>query len=191
MELLIISENKIKISLSKNDLDSYNISSESIDYDTTETRRVVWSLLDDVKKQIGFDAAKSRIFVQLYPGRDGGCEMYVSKLGLGVDIALKNENSTPQKTKIEAVSREYYIFDGINEVLAVCKMLCSQGYSGHSDAYADEDGRFILAAEVGTERMMFVSEFGARQSSDTVELYIREHCRAVCKDNAVSTLGVL
>ncbi len=189
MELLIISETKIKISLTKTDLDMYSIACDEIDYDTTETRRVVWSLLDEVKKQSGFDAAKSKIFVQIYPSRDGGCEMYVSKLGAlnaGLDESL-NVKKPPAESKC---STEYYIFNGLNEVLAVCKMLSKQGYSGSSKVYADEDGGFVLAVN-GSCGLGFISEFGVKQSAESAELYIKEHCREVCAENAVATLGVL
>ncbi len=190
MELLIISENKIKISLTKNDLDGYKISCDDIDYDTTETRRVVWSLLDDVKKQSGFDAAKSRIFVQIYPGRDGGCELYISKLGKQASRSAKVEKRGFSATLSgENGKKEYYIFDGLNEMLAVCKELYYQGYKGRSDVYVDDDGRFFLCAE--GEGLEFMSEFGLHQVSDTAELYIKEHCREVCTQTAVGTLGVL
>ncbi len=189
MELLIISENKIKISLTKTDLDGYSISCDSIDYDTTETRRVVWSLLDDVKKQSGFDAAKSKIFVQIYPSIDGGCELYVSKLGKA--DAVQSVPPTEQKRSRKKCRTDYYIFKGINELLAVCKMLLKRGYSGSSDAYTGEDGRFILGADSDSFGLDFISEFGLRQSPETAELYVNEHCREICTGCAVETLGKL
>ncbi len=188
MELLIISDSKIKISLSKNDLDSYKISCDSIDYDTTETRRVVWSLLDDVKKQSGFDAAKSRIFVQIYPSRDGGCELYVSKLGKQLPSAFDKAVSPPLLPSV-GCKKECYIFDGVNGLIAVCKELYTKGYNGRSDAYSDDIGQYFLCAE--GEGFDFMSEFGVRRSYDIAELYIKEHCREICTQNAVSTLGVL
>ncbi len=190
MELLIISENKIKISLTKNDLDGYKISCDDIDYDTTETRRVVWSLLDDVKKQVGFDAGKSRIFVQMYPSRDGGCELYISKLGKQSSRSLVNAEQKGDTLSKEDRKKDYYIFDGINEMLAVCKELCYQGYKGSSDVYVDDDGRFFLCTE-SEKGFEFMLEFGLHQASEATELYIKEHCREICTQRAVETLGVL
>ncbi len=187
MELLIISENKIKISLTKNDLDTYDISCENIDYDTTETRRVVWSLLDDVKRQSGFDAAKSRIFVQIYPSIDGGCEMYVSRLGK----EEREKSYKPQNDKSEARRKKNcYIFSGMNELIAVCRAMLKRGYSGRADLYADETGGFYLCAEP-SEQIGFITEFGASEGKESTELYIKEHCREICVGDAVSTLGRL
>ena len=81
MELLPINEQKIKIMLSHEDLAAWQLSPDTIDYNTTETRRAFWGILDEAKKKTGFDAAKEKVFVQLYPAKNGGCEMYVTKLG--------------------------------------------------------------------------------------------------------------
>ena len=81
MELIRINENKLKIMLSEGDMKQYALDCASLDYDNTETRRAFWSILDEAKHQTGFDAASQRVFVQLYPSKEGGCEMFVTKLG--------------------------------------------------------------------------------------------------------------
>ena len=81
MELIVINENKLKITLSESDMKQYSLDCNTVDYDNTETRKAFWSILDEVKQKTGFDAASQKIFVQLYPSKKGGCEMYVTKLG--------------------------------------------------------------------------------------------------------------
>ena len=72
MELIRISEDKIKISLSKAELDSYAISVDSMDYGTEATRSVFKELFGRAKESIGFDADGEKVFVQIYSARDGG-----------------------------------------------------------------------------------------------------------------------
>lgn len=45
----------------------YDLTCDKIDYDNTETRKAVWSILDYAKHETGFDAAAGRIYIQVYP----------------------------------------------------------------------------------------------------------------------------
>ena len=81
MNIILISDDRLKVILTSSDLTGYGIRIEDIDYDNTETRRVFWTILDKAKNETGFDAAISRIFIQIYPDSSGGCEMYVSRMG--------------------------------------------------------------------------------------------------------------
>ena len=56
MHIKIISDEKLKVTLSAVDLERYGIRIEDIDYDTTETRRVFWTILDQAKLETGFNA---------------------------------------------------------------------------------------------------------------------------------------
>ena len=81
MELILISNTKLKVMLSASDMQKYELDNNSIDYDNTETRKAFWQILDEAKHKTGFDAASDKVFIQVYPSRGGGCEMYVTKLG--------------------------------------------------------------------------------------------------------------
>lgn len=89
MELIVISDSKLKIMLTKEDLREYALDCNTLDYENTETRRAFWSILDEAKHRTGFDAASEKVFVQVYPSRAGGCEMYVTKLGIFADKAFR------------------------------------------------------------------------------------------------------
>lgn len=80
MELLLISSSKLKVTLSESDMQSYSLTCDTLDYDNTETRRAFWDIFDVAKHETGFDAASDRVFIQVYPSKSGGCEMYITKL---------------------------------------------------------------------------------------------------------------
>lgn len=190
MELLLISENKIKISLTKADLDGYGISFGDIDYGNTETRRVFWTLFDEVKRKTGFDAAKSRLFVQVYPDTDGGCELYASRLQhsgnaseprVNVFRGLKERISSERETAL-------YRFDGATGLIAACKRLKALGYSGRASAYGGDGIELYLSLDGGDGTVPFIGEYGERCNSGGTELYVREHCRRICDGDAVSRL---
>lgn len=91
MEFILINENKIKVMLSEEDLDEFEIDAEEMDYSNTETKRMFWDILSRAKHSTGFDTDGQRVLVQLYPSRKGGCEMFVTKIGLLSDSFGQNE----------------------------------------------------------------------------------------------------
>ncbi len=99
MELILISNTKLKIMLDESDMKQYNIGSES-DCAKGSTRKAIRSLLDRARDQIGFDTDGQEIFVQLYASRRGGCELFVTKCA----AEEKNERELIQKIKSPTVS---------------------------------------------------------------------------------------
>ncbi len=53
MNLTVRNEYRIEAVLSSDELKSYGITYEEIDYKNIETRRVLWTLLDDIRKNYG------------------------------------------------------------------------------------------------------------------------------------------
>lgn len=195
MELLLISENKIKISLTKEDLDGYSITADDIDYDNTETRRVFWTLLDEAKRKTGFDAAKNRIFIQIYPGKDGGCELYVSKLTRPERETDSSHDifrtSVKRNVTDKKVNDAVYCFEEISGLISVCKRLKAIGYFQKVSAYSDGEKRFFLSLDSPEKEFPFIMEYAEAQDSRCARLYINEHCSLICDGDAVERLGNL
>ena len=80
LELNLMGQDKLRVILTPFDMIKYDLTCDKIDYDNTETRKAVWSILDYAKHETGFDAATGRICIQVYPEKNGGCEIYITKL---------------------------------------------------------------------------------------------------------------
>ena len=137
MEFLQIGTDKIKIILTPDDMDLYSLTCDNIDYDNTETRRAFWSIFDEIKHKNGFDAAGGRIFIQAYPSKGGGCELYVSK----VSEADKDDGCVTFKIKSDDKKQHaVYRFTDISSLLSVCSQLQRLGYCDKSHVYSDSVG---------------------------------------------------
>lgn len=181
MELILISDSKLKIMLSKNDMTKYALRIEDIDYDNTETQRAFRSILDEAKHKTGFDAARKRIFVQVFPSRCGGCEIFVTKLEKGVNaedlsvsVARKKANSV-------------YRFSDIDSLLSVCALLLQRGYTGESSAFCDENSYYL---SISGEHI-FIDEYAEMRENKNYIYHILEHCNRICSKGAVETLASL
>ena len=49
MNIILISDDRLKVILTDRDLSGYGIRIEDIDYGNTETKRVFWTILDKAK----------------------------------------------------------------------------------------------------------------------------------------------
>ena len=175
MELIQIGENRLKVMLTEEDMKRYAIEFELLDYGNTETRRAIWSILDEAKQQIGFDAARDKVYIQAFRGRAGGCELFVS--------CTERE---------DAPRRLLYAFESAGRLAAVCRHLEARRFSGEGAAFVGDDGRFYLLLEAGEEKrpdpLAFVEEFG--EALPCREEFLAEHAKLLCRD-AVKTLARL
>ena len=78
MELILISNTKLKIMLDESDMKKYHIGGED-DAVGGSTGKAIRSLLECARDQIGFNTDGVEIFVQLYASKKGGCELFVTK----------------------------------------------------------------------------------------------------------------
>jgi len=188
MDLIRISDSKLKVMLTALDMEKFSLDSDKIDYGNTETRRAFWCILDEAKHRTGFDAAGDRVFIQVYQSRNGGCEMYVTKLSgefgereNGVRFSLPEE-------------RMYYRFERMEDLIGGCVCLKKSGYHGKSVAYCSEEkaGVYYLSISDSPRAMAErLGEFGALAEGRLLPSYIAEHCRALCEKNAVEILSAL
>lgn len=194
MELLPISEEKIKIMLSREDLASWHLSCDTIDYDTTETRRAFWGILDEAKKKTGFDAAKEKVFIQLYPSKNGGCEIYVTK--------LHEKNDTASVTFSQSLplwEKTLYAFSHLEDMLSACARLAECGFSSESSAYAEMHTYYLSVGNTLPQRKKdrhsilltdLVSEYG-KKIDLAKEAWLCEHGECICPDHAVERYAAL
>jgi negative regulator of genetic competence, sporulation and motility len=186
MELILINESKLKIMLSPDDMKEYEIDCQSVDYKSTETRRAFWSILDRVKQETGFDAASERVYIQMYPSRDGGCEMYVTKLGFSGDGKRKERSERKEKQG----NASAFVFFDITSLLNVCRALSVRRVEGESSAYVDKSGQCMLffTPKNETLSLKFIEEFGDKTDPTLSFAFANEHLTCICEQNAVDIL---
>ena len=210
MEFIVIDEDKLKMMLTKSDLEDFELFAEELDYERTETKRMLWDLLARAKRRTGFDTDGERVLVQVYPSRDGGCEIFVTKLGVhpdGEDDAPYGETYSEEQTK-ETQGKKWerkektacaYVFLCIDTLLRACRRLDTLSYGGKSSAYIAESGECYLFLEdvsaspyLPVHRYSFLHEYGKAVSDpESTRAVLAEHAACVCDGNAVQRLGAL
>ncbi len=196
MEIITISNSKIKISLTYEDLEKYSLSCEDLSYDNTETRRAFWSILDDAKHSSGFDAAKSRVFIQIFSSPAGGCEMFVSRI-----FSEGEESVVCVRDPIAGINSSVYSFVGLTSMIRACRVLCDMGYSHDSAAFYNDGTYYLVLScpEVMDKEKEYndisysdiLCEFGTLIKDEMASCYISEHCTCFCSSPATKKLALL
>lgn len=207
LELNLIKKDKLKVVLTPFDMIKYDLTCDKIDYDNTETRKAVWSILDHAKHETGFDAATGRIYIQVYPEKNGGCEIYITKLQKQELPSASDMNETEEKAiDIGKGSPTVYRFENAENMMRVCRSLKQRGYSMKSGAFMEETRQkqhryYLLLCEptptASTKKTkylrnnLFIDEFGTHIDHTCAVPYLKEHCRCLCEFDAVETFSCL
>ena len=201
MELIRISNSKLKIMLTPMDMRQFELSTDNFYDDSEKMHRSFRLLLDEVKRQSGFEADDHRISVQYFPSREGGCEMFISNLSPERDTSscalTPMQEMQPAPRTRGSFSRSFaYRFEGLDELLSVCRRLLPMDYITASSAWRDDSGRyylflstFAISPFATPEELYFVVEYGTIENASHLRLYLAEHGNIICAEDAIGTLG--
>ena len=175
MELIHIGEGKLKVMLTEEDMALYALDTALSDGGGAEARRVVRDILDAAGAPLGFAAAQDKICIQIFRGRGGGCELFVSCAETG------------------GTRRLLYAFATVSDLARVCRLLAAQGFAGASAAYLGDDGRLFLSLKAARggeppHALDFLAEYGTPCAAGGAAL--AEHAVRLTED-AVKTLAPL
>jgi len=211
MELIRISNRKLKIMLTPTDMCHFELDPDSFGEDSARMHRAFRLLLNEVRRQTDFDADDSRISVQYFPSREGGCEMFICNLQQEVDHAeesvapsklplpIPRQGLRPYKKRRGSFRKDCaYRFEKLEHLLSACKRLLGIDCVLESSLYREENGDYVLFLTVFAsspyttpEEIEFVNEYGTVENVPGLRLYIREHATEICSSTAIEEMARL
>ena len=195
MEFLLIGDSKIKIVLNKEEAEKYRLDNASPDVSGPSARRIFWRILEQARLKVGFDPAGDKVLIQLYPLKNGGCEMFVTKLGI---LSESSARLVSKSDRIAMLSkkRSLYSFDNLEDVIAAARAVLSRSseISLKSDVYTDGERYFLSIDEYGKggEAVEFpcILEFGTAVTAE-LSTYISEHADRLTDGDGIKRFASL
>ena len=192
MDFIRISDTKIKVTLSQGDLDRYVAEGER--GDPSGSHGTLRAILREIRRETGFDVTGERVLMQMFPSSDGGCELFVTRLGKLPDGDARGRGSLPAAPA--PLRSAVFVFEGLSPLLSVCRHLKHIGYPHLSAVYYGDDGLWYLVLQERIPRdrpspLSFAEEFGRRRRAGAALAYIKEHGACVSPSNAVADLAPL
>ena len=196
MEWIRISQNKLKIMLTAEDARHYELNCEQADYTDTLTRTAFREILTDVKREADFDASEDKVYIQMYPSKEGGCELFVTKIGLLLNdqrtgTPQAGGKATPRAPRAKRESAQAFRFSGFSLLTAACRRILPFSVR-KSEAFRDERGTWwLFLSGCEGQKLRFLSGYAREVRADLARLYLAEHGAPVCEKNAVEMLAEL
>lgn len=195
MEFLSIGEAKLKIVLTPLDVKEYKIDLSSCEVRSENGRRGLWQIIDKARASVGFDPGGDKILIQFYPLSDGGCELFVTKLGILSDSSARIVSKSERVTMLSK-KQSLYCFQSFSDLTFVCREIrrLLPDTLPESELYYDGARFYLGVCEYGagydSSEFPFISEFGSSVPAECGAL-LAEHSELLIKNDAVKVLSGL
>lgn len=152
-------EEKVCVTLTKTDMKDFDITYDELDYSNIETRRVIWTILDEVKKVLGKGInIDNRLLIQVSPEEDGGCHLQFTQLGEATDYKRKR---LIMKKEEQPVLFYPFDYDAFTDSFKTLRTLPEQTKNIEFYNHNSSPCVFIQPKINFTEKIIFtLSEFG-------------------------------
>lgn len=187
MELIKINSSKLKIILSAEDITELGLNPESKDCEDSLSMKSFRDILEKARVKTGFTSGASRLYVQFYPSKDGGGEMYVTKKEYQSYISQNKHFG--DTAKVPESSTYIAVFTAFETMLRLCKRLKQDDYIGESTLYTYNDEYIlILCGHSYSNYYTYLSEYSECSVANSIKLaFIEEHGSLICKNTTVET----
>lgn len=186
MEYLQINQNKLKITLTKSECESYGIKEEGGDFNSVTVRDTLGKVLKAAGAAEDFRREGEKLLVQLFPTGDGGAELFVTRLSSVGERERRAVTASRELTTYKS-SRARFIFNTINDLTSAVRALRG---TPSADLYRTYDGDYLLDIKDewtdGLSSSDILLEFSTRLPSTFTPS--AEWDTLLIKDNAIETL---
>ena len=191
MEILKIGKQAVKVSLNEAEANKYNIlNNEALNEE--EIKEGFSLLLKEIKSKTDFSYNNKKLFTEIFPSKNGGCEIYIS-------CVIADSNKTVYKDKSQEEARKkpsyaVYELDNLCNLLKVIYRLRETKFNDKSSIFYDDEGeKYLLLLENVSYKSIkysFVLEY-ARYIKCNYISYLNEHFKCIAKNNAVKKFSTL
>lgn len=206
MDYIKISSSKLKIMLSAQDMEAYGICTASSSLPDLHLRQLLRRLLREAHVHSDFTDENARLYVQMFPCSQGGCELFISRLE-DEDRASHTQaprlpaTASSSKALIsidQGIADTVYGFESLGDMIALCRRLRAVGYNHQSKAFMEHESKYYLflcgfspSSLYEPDTFCFLNEYGTRQNARQIDRRMGEYGRLICDGDAVQVLGQL
>ena len=185
MKIEKLENDKIKVSLTTEDLLSHDISNESVTPDSPKLHKFLFEIMESVMEETGFNPYSGQVVVEAVQDKTG-ITLFISKLKNAVDI---------KKTKVKSVKinkdihKNRYIFNSFENLCEAFKSINPSELKG-SSLYKYENKWYITVLSKNTALNCVFLEYCDKLSENVSDLFLKEHAELIARgENLISMVN--
>ncbi len=205
MKIERINENKIKVTISINDLEERNIDMNSLNYNSPAAQELFWDMMEQAEVEFGFNVAESQLVIEPNADSDDGfvititkvdeegdfesIQKYIKNRYKNTDVRVKKKNRKVYSTLM------IYCFSNFDDLLALSEKINTL-YCGDSSLYEYRGTYYLMLTRSNLtvpnvkafEAML--GEYGKKvTNTNFYEGYLSEYGEKIIEYDAISTLN--
>ncbi|MBQ7760583.1 MAG: adaptor protein MecA [Clostridia bacterium] len=188
MEFMKIGEKSLKITLNAKESKIYGLD-ENSDINVDDMKGSFSRLLARAKKEVGYKFSGERVVAEIFNAKNGGCEIFLTYAEEELKEKKQRNNTNRSKSNVSIFS-----IDELSGVINIAYSLIVKGYAGKSSVYYDKEQSkyYIILDDVSVKdaKYSFMGEY-ARPLRPNSQGYIKEHCKCLCKRDAIRIFSEL
>lgn len=152
MKIEKLNENKIKVTISYDDLAKRNIDVHSFIYNSPESQDLFWDVMCEAERQYGFVVGESMVYVEASASSPGFFTLIVTKSAEKNSLSPSKHNLKKNNIRLKrkAVSSKFnnsiFMFESFNDVCDFCSVI-DVSKVPTSSLYR-MDGQYFLSADI-------------------------------------------
>ena len=205
MRIEKINDNKIKVTISLNDLKERNLDLNTLNYNSPAAQELFWEMMEQAEVELGFNATDSQLCIEAIPDSDEGFIITISKIDEDGDFEsiqkyIKNkfkntDLKVKKKTRKVCSTILIYSFVEFDDLCNLSKRLESL-YSGDSCLYKFKD-TYYLALTRNSFKLQnikffesLMGEYGRKITNTSFyEGYLNEYGDRIIPENAIEIIN--
>lgn len=204
MKIEKINDNKIKVTISFNDLEERNIDLTSLNYNSPETQELFWDMMEQAEIELGFTASDSQLCIEAVPDSDEGFVILITKMDEECEFESihkyiknrfkKTDLRVKKKTKKVCSTIVIYAFDDFEDLCLLSKRLFNI-YTGESTLYKLKNTYYLLLTKnswsIDNLKTfdLILNEYGQKiKNTNFFEGYLNEYAITVIDCSAIESI---
>ena len=188
MKIERVENDKIKVTLTSEDLILYDISGETVTPDSPKLHRFLFDIMESVREKTGFNPDSGQVVVEAIKDKNG-ITLFISKLKTFDGREIKK--ISPKKIKSVKISKNIhknrYCFKSFDSLCESFKIIKEEHFN-ESSLYKYDEKWYITVPSKNTLLNSVLREYCDYISENVSDMFLKEHGELIAKGEKLISL---
>lgn len=192
MKIEKLAEDKIKITITIDDLQARNIDLYSFVYNSPESQDLFWDVMNEAEKEYGFNVDDSMIYVEASTSGSGNFTFIVTKTKEKPIVKFNTSKQARDVIKLKRKKIPYFIknglykFDNFDDVCAFCKTADINSILD-TKLYSYNENYYLKAGMMPATSILEYADI--EKTSSLMESRLLEYGNLIIENDVVNTIN--